>query len=307
MTRQPTIGPLARVLGPTVEGVIGAFPEFAPFTLLPRSGQKVVVRGTRDSIPIVLKVPLRPIPESGDEETDEALAIADERVRREISALKGVGSPRVTSIIEGPNSREIEGRTYIWYSEPFYPHILRDVVSPPWPTRPLAQLMDGLLDGIQALQAVGIVHRDIKPENIALTKDRSPVLLDFGVSLFRDLERVTEPGSVAAFTRPYSAPEQWTAREDDDSIDVRTDLFCLGLVAYELATGGSRPFGSWDTPERWRAYTKRVTSHDYDRDSLRRCGVAAPIVAFIDRCIRPAPSARFRTAEQARSALEVCL
>lgn len=290
-----------------MEGVIGAFSEFAPLTPLPRSGQKVVVRGNRDSSAIVLKVPLRPIPESGDEETDEALAIADERVRREISALKGVRSPRVTSIVEGPSSREIEGRPYVWYAEPFYPQILRDLVSPKWSTRRLAQMVDGVLDGLRALQAAGIVHRDIKPDNIALTSEGSPVLLDFGVSLFRELKRVTEPGSVAAFTRPYSAPEQWTAREDDDSIDVRTDLFCLGLVAYELATGGTHAFGKCDTPERWRAYKKRVIDHDYDRDALRRGGVTAAMIAFIDRCIRPAPSARFRTVEQARSALEVCL
>ena len=221
--------------------------------------------------------------------------------------MKAIRSPRVTSIVDGPDKREIEGRPYVWYSEPFYPQILRDVVSPKWPTKRLARLVAELLEGLDALQGSGIVHRDIKPENIALTAAGSAVLLDFGVSLFTELDRVTEPGKVADFTRPYSAPEQWTTREDEDAVDVRTDLFCVGLVAYELATGGKHPFGVCDTPERWRAYTKRVRENDYDRDSLRHSGASAQVIEFVDRCLRAAPSARFRNVAQARAALERCL
>jgi serine/threonine protein kinase len=252
----------------------------------------------------VIKVPKVPIRDGAeDEETAEANELLNERMRREIVAMRAVDSPRVAKVLQGPEVRVIAGQQYGWFLEPYYPKVLRALVGPPWKTADVVDLLLGLLDGVDALVGAGIVHRDIKPENIALDAHDEPVLLDFGVSLLHNRVRVTEPGHIADYTRWYSAPEQWVPHEDEAEVDMRTDLFSCGLVAYELLAAGRHPFGPCDTPDRWSTYRSRAREHDYDRKSLEAAGVKSEVRDVIDRLLRPTPSGRYRTTAQTRDAL----
>jgi serine/threonine protein kinase len=89
-----------------------------------------------------------------------------------------------------------------------------------------------------------MVHRDLKPENIMLCKDGSLRIMDFGIAKVSGMRRLTFGGfSPALGTPDYMAPEQVKGKRGDQ----RTDIYSLGAVLFEMATGtvpfeGSTPF-----------------------------------------------------------------
>ncbi len=110
----------------------------------------------------------------------------------------------------------------------------------PLPSAEVVRIGLELADGLAAVHAVGLIHRDLKPANVWLEGPRGRVkLLDFGLA--RDLEAgdgATRLGSVVG-TPAYMSPEQANGRD----VDARSDLFSMGSVLYQAATGRS-PFAA---------------------------------------------------------------
>jgi len=159
------------------------------------------------------------------------------------------------------------------------------------PVEPRAAL-EVLLQACDALQCAhdhGVVHRDLKPENVFLVRRRGKAhfvkLVDFGIAKLRGAGRTgrTQAGFIVG-TPEYMAPEQC----DDGAIDARTDVYALGVIAFELATGR--------LPFQGKTVTQLLLSHL--REKPPRPSGIAPVDPALERAILRAlekdPAARFQ-------------
>jgi eukaryotic-like serine/threonine-protein kinase len=204
-----------------------------------------------------------------------------------------------------------EGRAYLT-TELLEGESLRSrLASGPLPARKAADFAAQIARALAAAHDKGIVHRDLKPENVFLTKDGRAKLLDFGLAKLESAPSLgTEPDTVAlpspagtSSTAPgillgtmaYLSPEQAQGRP----ADVRSDIFALGLVFYEMLTG-ARAFARGSVVETLNAILKEdapemVTGSGPLPSSLER---------IVRRCIEKDPDERFQSARDVAFALD---
>jgi serine/threonine-protein kinase len=171
-----------------------------------------------------------------------------------------------------------------------------------------------MLDGLEAAHQAGIVHRDLKPDNVMITLDPkgAPLLklLDFGIAKLKviggshDGGRPPIPPGPAGLTRPgvmmgtpeYMAPEQASSA---DAVDVRADIFSLGVIIFEML-GGQRPVGGDDPHELAAAYrTGQISQLTH-----LVLGIPPELAAAVHRALAADPKDRFATVAEMREAIE---
>jgi len=153
-----------------------------------------------------------------------------------------------------------------------------------------------LCDALDYAHRQGIVHRDIKPDNILLdSASDEPILTDFGIAkpAFAESE-LTATGQLIGSPH-YMSPEQAQGRTD---VDARSDIYSLGIVAFELISG-SRPFGGGSMIE---SLTERLIRDAKPLGSLV-AGVPSDIALAVDRCLQRDPAKRWPDAKSLRESL----
>jgi eukaryotic-like serine/threonine-protein kinase len=177
----------------------------------------------------------------------------------------------------------------------------------PFEPRRAVRIMQGVVAGVAAAHAKGIVHRDLKPENIMLVDHQGDPdfvkVLDFGIAKVADVcsaghgnvaQTLTKAGTVIG-TPDYMSPEQALGR----AVDVRSDLYSLGVVLFELLTG-SAPFrGGAATLLRQQVMDMPPPlSRELIEDS-------DPLVAeVLAKMLAKKPDERFQTATELMAALD---
>lgn len=158
-----------------------------------------------------------------------------------------------------------------------------------------AAIAHGLLHGLEAVHAAGVVHRDVKPSNVLLTADGEPKLADFGVAHIRGFESTaggTEAEGAVGTVR-FMSPEQAKGRRATE----RSDLFSAGATLYEAYAG--KPYldpRPGETPMELQMRAARAAPF--------RGAVEPPALrAWFARALAPEPAARFASAREMREAL----
>lgn len=102
----------------------------------------------------------------------------------------------------------------------------------PLPPRESLSILYGVAEALDYSHLHGLVHRDVKPGNIVIDSDGQPTLTDFGIARAAQETRLTATGALIG-TPQYMSPEQAQGEE----VDHRTDIYSLGVAAYEILTG----------------------------------------------------------------------
>lgn len=153
----------------------------------------------------------------------------------------------------------------------------------PLPPERAMRLLVQAAEAIDAAHRQGIVHRDVKPANLLLRQDGRLALTDFGIARILATDRLTAADQIVG-TSSYLAPEQVTG----DEIGPATDVYALGVVAYELLAGG-RPFAA-DTP------FEVALMHVHEEPPSLPPGVPEPIRELVLRAMAKDPADRWPSA-----------
>lgn len=104
----------------------------------------------------------------------------------------------------------------------------------PFPAARALDLAHQICSALIYMHSQGVVHRDLKPENILVTDAGQVKIMDFGIALDESARRLTWSGLSSTIGTPdYMAPEQVSGKRGD----VRTDIYALGTILYEMLTG----------------------------------------------------------------------
>jgi serine/threonine protein kinase/beta-lactam-binding protein with PASTA domain len=221
-----------------------------------------------------------------------------ERFRREAQSVAGLNHPNIVGVYDWGQT----GNTYFMAMEFVKGRTLAEVLRRQGrlTARSAASVGGSIANALAYAHRNNVVHRDIKPANILMASNGDIKVVDFGIARALDSAHdggLTQDGAVMG-TATYFSPEQ----AKGDGLDLRSDLYSLGIVLYELVTG-KPPFSGESALA--TAY-KQV--HDVPtRMKDHAADVPPALEAIVSKCMAKEPTRRYATAEQLRDDLRYFL
>jgi eukaryotic-like serine/threonine-protein kinase len=180
--------------------------------------------------------------------------------------------------------------SYFIVSELINGSSLAEIIATKRPsTRYCVLLVAEIAENLQVAHEAGFIHRDIKPANILIDENGKPLITDFGIASTHDDKTASTKG-----TLPYMAPEQ--VANEPQLIDRRADIYSLGVILFELLTGGS-PYSA-RTPGTLREQILFRQPKPFETNS-----VSQQVQDVCLKCLSKHPADRFETATELALAL----
>jgi TolB-like protein/Flp pilus assembly protein TadD len=294
-TRPPDSLPCASPSAPSPPCRLG---DFEILREIGRGGMGTVYEARQISLDRKIALKILPPQASADPERLR-------RFEREARALAAIEHPNIVTIHSVETCGEIHFITMeLVRGEPLSKGIPKDGL----PVGKLLELAVQLADALAAAHRHGVVHRDLKPANIVVSESGQVKVLDFGLARLRRPATEEPEGDTRLPTRseaatgqqvfgtlPYMSPEQIEGKP----IDSRSDVFSLGIVLHEMATG-QRPF-SGDSSA---ALASSILRDPPPPLADLRPGLPEEAARIVRRCLEKEPDRRYQTATDLRNDLE---
>jgi serine/threonine protein kinase/Tfp pilus assembly protein PilF len=224
-----------------------------------------------------------------------------ERFRREAQAVAALNHPNIVTIYSIEEAPEGHFMTMeLVQGKGLDELVTGDGMS----SERMMEIARPLIQALVAAHQRGITHRDLKPANVMMTKDGQVKVLDFGLAKLtaaadsgehQDLptQTLTQIGTVVG-TIPYMSPEQVQGQ----AVDHRTDIFSLGVILYEMATG-RKPFDGANSAE----VASKILRDTPESIAVTRPDIPGELGRVIGRCLEKEPELRYQSAADILTAL----
>ncbi len=208
---------------------------------------------------------------------------AKARFLREARAAAALQHPNICTVYE---IDEVDGRTFIAMAYLEGEELTKSIEKGPLGVERLLDIAIQVARGLQEAHSKGVVHRDIKPANIMDTTSGQAVLMDFGLAqLASAASKLTREGTTVG-TSAYMSPEQTTG----EKLDHRTDVWALGVVLYEMATGQVPFQGHYE-----QAILYSILNEPPEPIAAVHTGVPPELERIVNKCLAKRAGERYQT------------